>query len=69
MRKKWRMPGMVPGNEMLSFMSKEKAISMNMRKRLRKIRLFGDFRRCQYCGYCGGGWPDRGECPVCGQLN
>ena len=27
------------------------------------------FGRCRFCGYSGGGWPDSGECPSCGEVN
>ena len=37
-----------------------------MRKLLHRVWRFA-FRTCRFCGYCGGGWPDSGECPSCGE--
>ena len=34
----------------------------------KNIRLRGT-RRCPFCGYFGGGWPDSGECPRCGEVS
>lgn len=40
-----------------------------MLKWMRWLRRFSLVRRCRFCGYCGGGWPDSGECPSCGEIN
>lgn len=32
-------------------------------------RAWAAFRTCRFCGYSGGGWPDSGECPGCGEVN
>lgn len=34
-----------------------------------RVKRFRRFRRCCYCQYIGGGWPDSGECPSCGEVN
>lgn len=42
----------------------------NMKKLyLYRMRRCFRVRRCRFCGYSGGGWPDSGECPSCGEVN
>ena len=42
-----------------------------MKKAFKNIagKVHGYFARCRRCGYSGGGWPDSGECPSCGEVN
>ncbi len=40
-----------------------------IRKSIKSIVRFGFFKRCPYCGYSGGGGPDSGECPSCGEVS
>lgn len=42
----------------------------NICKKFRRNRLMRLYRRrCPHCGYSGGGWPDSGECPSCGETS
>ena len=36
---------------------------------LSRVKRSFRFCRCRFCGYSGGGWPDSGECPCCGETN
>ena len=42
-----------------------------MKKAIKKLvsHIWSAYRSCRYCGYSGGGWPDSGECPSCGEVN
>ncbi len=52
----------------LSFIT-DRRENMRMRKKMTRVRSFWGFRTCKFCGYSGGGWPDSGDCPDCGENN
>lgn len=40
-----------------------------MRRLMKWLKRLSYSACCRYCGYSGGGWPDSGECPNCGEVN